>query len=58
MTDTPKHIRELQLKNWLSKSPAERLKQFLKDNDALFKFWKEAKEANQTIDVTNSKPLK
>lgn len=44
MTDTPQHIRELQLKIWLSKSPAERLKQFLEDNDALFTFWEKAKE--------------
>ena len=39
MTDTPQHIKDLQLKIWLSKSPAERLKQFLIDNEALYKFW-------------------
>jgi hypothetical protein len=32
----------LQLKIWLSKSPAERLKQFLIDNDTLYKFWQMA----------------
>ncbi len=55
MTDTPQHIKELQLKIWLSKSPAERLKQFLEDNEALFKFWTKAKELNQIISKTNSK---
>lgn len=39
MTDTPQHIKELQLKIWLSKSPMERLKQFMEDNAALAKFW-------------------
>jgi hypothetical protein len=37
MTDTPQHIKELQLKIWLAKSPAERLLQYLKDNDTLYK---------------------
>lgn len=40
MNDTPQHIKELQLKIWLSKSPGERLKQFMEDNAALFQFWK------------------
>jgi len=39
MTDTPQHIKDLQLKIWLSKSPSERLQQFLLDNEALYKFW-------------------
>ncbi len=39
MTDTPDHIKKIQLQNWLSKSPMERLMQFLKDNDDQFKFW-------------------
>lgn len=43
MNDTPKEIKDLQLKIWLSKPPAERLKQFMEDNDALFKFWAGAK---------------
>lgn len=37
MTDTPQHIKELQLQIWLTKSPAERLLQYLKDNDTLYK---------------------
>ncbi|HEY6977679.1 MAG TPA: hypothetical protein VH396_15380 [Chitinophagaceae bacterium] len=53
MTDTPRHIKELQLKIWLSKLPAERLKQFLEDNDALFKFWKKAKEENEVKEKPN-----
>jgi hypothetical protein len=39
MTDTPKHIKDLQLKTWLSKSPMERLKRTLEDNGALLQFW-------------------
>lgn len=46
MNDTPQHIKELQLKIWLSKSPAERLKQFMEDNASLFKFWKAAQKLN------------
>ena len=44
MTDTPQHIKDLQLKIWLSKSPAERLKQFLLDNEDLYKFWQTIKK--------------
>ncbi|MGN6439831.1 MAG: hypothetical protein ACTHMM_25115 [Agriterribacter sp.] len=43
MTDTPDHIKALQLKIWLSKSPAERLKQFMTDNDTLMQFWSNAR---------------
>jgi hypothetical protein len=45
MNDTPQHIKDLQLKIWLSKSPMERLKQFMEDNEALFKFWAETKRS-------------
>jgi hypothetical protein len=47
MEDTPEHIKQIQLKIWLSKSPGERLKQFLIDNEALFTAWKKAKQSNQ-----------
>jgi hypothetical protein len=40
MTDTPKHIMELQLKIWMSKTPGERLLQFIKDNEVMFRIWK------------------
>lgn len=40
MTDTPEYIKQLQLRIWLSKSPMERLLQFLQDNEALYFFWK------------------
>ncbi len=43
--DTPKHIKEMQLRIWLSKSPAERLQQFFIDNDALLNFCSEAKKS-------------
>lgn len=36
MTDTPKHIKDLQLKLWLAKTPGERLLQFITDNDIMF----------------------
>lgn len=39
MTDTPQHVKDLQLKIWLSKTPAERLRQLMIDNDAIFNFW-------------------
>lgn len=48
MTDTPQHIKDLQLKIWLSKPPEERLRQFLIDNEVLYNFWRQAKQAQQT----------
>jgi hypothetical protein len=50
MNDTPQNIKELQLKIWLSKSPGERLKQFMEDNASLFQFWK---MAQRSIDKTS-----
>lgn len=47
MEDTPEHIKKLQLEIWLSKTPAERLRQFLIDNDTLFQFWNKAKEKDE-----------
>ncbi len=44
MTDTPRHIHELQLKLWLSKAPGERLYQFLMDNDAMLNGLRQAKQ--------------
>ena len=43
MTDTPQHIKDLQLKIWLSKTPMERLYQSMKDNEDLITFWKVVK---------------
>jgi hypothetical protein len=42
MTDTPQHIKELQLKIWLSKSPGERLRLTLEGNGQLLHFWSSA----------------
>jgi hypothetical protein len=39
MNDTPQNIKELQSKIWLSKSPGERLMQFMKNKTSLFQFW-------------------
>ena len=44
MTDTPEHIKKLQLEFWLSKTPAERLRQTLLDIEGWFLFWREAKK--------------
>jgi hypothetical protein len=44
MNDTPQHIKNLQLKLWLSKTPGERLYQFLKDNDDMMKALIETKK--------------
>jgi hypothetical protein len=52
MTDTPEHVKKLQLQIWLSKPPGERLRQFLVDNGDLYSFWKSMKEQveeNKTI---------
>lgn len=35
MTDTPQHIKDLQLKLWLQKSPGERLYRAIMDIDAM-----------------------
>ena len=45
MTDTPGHIKELQLDLWLSKTPEERLYQYLVDSDALWNALRRAKIA-------------
>lgn len=46
MTDTPDHIKAKQLQIWLAKTPMERLRQMLEDNDALYRFWSAAKREN------------
>ena len=43
MSDTPEHVKKIQLEIWLAKSPAERLYQAIQDNEALFTFWKQAR---------------
>ena len=53
MTDTPKYIKDLQLKIWLSKPPEERLLQFILENDAWWKALQEAKENLKTKDFQN-----
>ncbi len=46
MTDTPKHIKDIQLKLWLSKTPEERLYQFIMDNDAMYQALRKYKIEN------------
>ncbi len=45
MENSPEHIQQLQLKIWLAKSPGERLKQFLIDDEQFFKFIHQAKKS-------------
>ncbi len=52
MTDTPDEIKDLQLRIWLSKTPAERLRQFMMDNEALYKFWDAVKPIESDKDVS------
>jgi hypothetical protein len=54
MNDTPQHIKDLQLKIWLSKTPGERLKQFMEDNTALFQFWNSARKQKDSQDDKHS----
>lgn len=55
MTDTPEHIKALQLKIWLSKPPMERLRQMMIDNEALFKFWNNTAKREDKSPMHNSK---
>ncbi|MBO9729405.1 MAG: hypothetical protein J7623_12285 [Chitinophaga sp.] len=55
MNDTPAHIKQLQLKIWLSKPPMERLKQMMEDNTALYAFWTAAKQKGKNKPTTTSK---
>ena len=44
MTDTPQHIKEIQLKLWLEKSPGERLYQAIKDIEDMRNALRETKQ--------------
>jgi hypothetical protein len=57
MTDTPQHIREIQLKTWLSKTPGERLLQALKNNQDCFLFAKHGREAMQKLNNQKQKDV-
>ena len=37
MTETPQQVKDIQLQLCLAKTPEERLMQFLKDNDEMYK---------------------
>jgi hypothetical protein len=47
MNDTPQKIKEIQKQVWMNKTPMERLKQFLRDNDDFFAFSKALKSDNE-----------
>jgi hypothetical protein len=44
VTDTSQHIKDLQLKLWMQKTPGERLYQFLMDNDAMLNALRKVKK--------------
>jgi len=52
MTDTPQHIKKVQLEIWLSKSPMERLKQMMVDNEALMQFWSATHKNNTNSPIS------
>jgi hypothetical protein len=54
MTDTPQHIKALQLKIWLAKPPMERLKQMMIDNEALIRFWSATHRADNRLSSPES----
>ena len=56
MNDTPQNIKDLQLRIWLSKSPGERLKQFMEDNASLFQFWAAARNSKVSQMVKDVQP--
>ncbi len=47
MNDTSEKIKEIQKQIWMSKTPMERLKQFLMDNDDFFAFSKAMRAENE-----------
>jgi len=55
MRDTPQHIKELQLKIWLSKSPGERLRLTLEGNGQLLQFWSNARVVDRSQNDQKSK---
>jgi len=57
MQDTPDHIKKIQLQIWLSKTPEERLRQAIEDNEALYAFWAQAKEQLAAEKMKGKKPL-
>jgi hypothetical protein len=48
MNDTPQHIKEQQLKIWLSKPPMERLRQMMENNAMLYQFWSNARKSDNS----------
>ena len=55
MNDTLANIKALQLKLCLSKSPEERLLQFIRENDAWWQALKDTKENNLKLKETKNK---
>ena len=56
MTDTPQHIKDLQLKIWLSKPPEERLRQFIIENDEWWQALNQAKKKLKQKNQENKSP--
>lgn len=50
MKDTPEHIKQLQHKLWMSRTPEERLLQFLTDNEIMWNALDKAKREMKAQD--------
>jgi hypothetical protein len=57
MTDTPQHIDDIQLSHWFSKTPGERLRQFLVNNDAMLQALKQVKKNLHPADIVENLPF-
>lgn len=55
-TDTTQSIKEIQTALWLAKTPEERLRIFLRDNDAFMSFVKSTKK-QIVLATSNQKPI-
>jgi hypothetical protein len=53
LTDTPKHIKNLQLQLWLNKTYEQRLLQFLTENEMM---WNALKNAKKQMKIENVNP--
>ena len=56
MQDTPDHVKKIQLQIWLSKTPEERLRQAIEDNEALYTWWAEGRKQLAAQKINDNKP--
>jgi predicted component of viral defense system (DUF524 family) len=58
MTDTPEHIKQLQLDIWMSKTPEERLYTHLVENEIIYLNWKKGEDARKLDETEEAAKLK